>query len=172
MLKVEDRFMIKDLHRRGVTISDIARITGYDRKTIRAILNGPLSPAPQRRKARAKKLDPFVPYLEKRDPDEAERVARQHIRNLSQELVELLGIPVDMVKPLGAICVTANGKIPKRAKIKFPTFARWTHLRHNGLVSQSAEEGTTHAESGGPVHDQRLAPQRRDDQRHRPHHRV
>jgi transposase len=66
MLKVENRFMIKDLHRRGVTISDIARSTGYDRKTIRAILNGPLSPPPQKRKARAKKLDPFVVYLEKR----------------------------------------------------------------------------------------------------------
>ena len=28
MLKVEDRFMIKDLQRRGLTISDIARTTG------------------------------------------------------------------------------------------------------------------------------------------------
>ena len=27
MLKVEERFMIRDLHRRGLTISDIARIT-------------------------------------------------------------------------------------------------------------------------------------------------
>jgi predicted transcriptional regulator len=44
MLKVEDRFMIKDLHRRGMTISEIARITGHDRKTIRAILNGPVNP--------------------------------------------------------------------------------------------------------------------------------
>jgi transposase len=33
MLKVEERFKIKDLHRRGLTISDIARITGHDRKT-------------------------------------------------------------------------------------------------------------------------------------------
>src|SRR5512136_262556 len=66
MLKVEDRFMIKDLHRKGVTISDIARITGHDRKTIRAILDGPVNPPPQKREARAKKLDPFVPYLEKR----------------------------------------------------------------------------------------------------------
>jgi hypothetical protein len=30
MLKVEERFMIKDLHRRGLTISHIARITGRD----------------------------------------------------------------------------------------------------------------------------------------------
>jgi len=66
MLQVEDRFMIKDMHRRGLTISDIARITGHDRKTIRAVLNGPVSPPPQKRKARVKKLDPFVPYLKTR----------------------------------------------------------------------------------------------------------
>ena len=35
MLKVETRFMIKDLYRRGVTISEIARITGHSRRTIR-----------------------------------------------------------------------------------------------------------------------------------------
>jgi transposase len=66
MLKVETRFMIKDLYRQGVTISDIARTTGHDRKTIRVVLKGPVSPPPQKRKGRAKKLDPFVPYLEKR----------------------------------------------------------------------------------------------------------
>jgi transposase len=66
MLKVEDRFMIKELHDRGLGISEIARITGHDRKTIRAILKGPVSPPPQKRKPRAKKLDPFVPYLERR----------------------------------------------------------------------------------------------------------
>jgi transposase len=66
MLKVEDRFMIKDMDRRGMAISEIARITGHDRKTIRAILNGPVSPPPRNRKPRAKKLDPFVPYLERR----------------------------------------------------------------------------------------------------------
>jgi transposase len=66
MLKVEIRFMIKDLYRKGVTISEIARITGHSRRTVRAIANGPVSPPPQRRKGRAKKLDPFVPYLRKR----------------------------------------------------------------------------------------------------------
>jgi len=65
MLKVEERVMIKDQYRRGVTISDIARETGHDRKTIRAIVKGPTIP-PRKRKGRAKKLDPFVPYLEKR----------------------------------------------------------------------------------------------------------
>jgi transposase len=65
MLKVEERVMIKDQYRRGVPISDIARETGHDRKTIRAIVKGPTIP-PHKRKGRAKKLDPFVPYLEKR----------------------------------------------------------------------------------------------------------
>jgi len=65
MLKVENRFMIRDLHRKGVTISDIARITGHDRKTVRAILDGPVSPPPQKRKAKAKKLDPLVPFVER-----------------------------------------------------------------------------------------------------------
>jgi len=58
--------MIKDLYRRGVPISEIARITGHSRRTIRAIINGAVSPTPQKRKRRASKLDPFVPYLEKR----------------------------------------------------------------------------------------------------------
>ena len=66
MLKVETRFMIKDLHRKGMTISDIARETGHDRKTIRAALKDPVIPPSQKRKGRAKKLDAFVSYLEKR----------------------------------------------------------------------------------------------------------
>jgi transposase len=66
MLHVEIRFMIKDLYRRGLSVSEIARITGHDRKTIRSMVHGPLNPAPAKRKPRASKLDPFVPYLEKR----------------------------------------------------------------------------------------------------------
>jgi DNA-binding GntR family transcriptional regulator len=41
--------------------------------------------------------------LEKRDPDEAEKATRSHIRNLSQELTELLNVPLDVVEPLEAI---------------------------------------------------------------------
>jgi len=66
MLNVEIRFMIKDLLRRGVSVSEIARVTGHDRKTIRAILSGRVDSPPLRRKPRAGKLDPFVPYLERR----------------------------------------------------------------------------------------------------------
>lgn len=66
MLRVEDRFVIKEMYRKGMTISDIARTTGHDRKTIRAIVHGPVSPPAQKRKSRVRKLDPFVPYLERR----------------------------------------------------------------------------------------------------------
>ncbi len=66
MLNVESRFMITDLYRKGVTISEIARQTGHDRKTIRSVVQGPIQPPPQKRKAKAKKLNPFIPYLEKR----------------------------------------------------------------------------------------------------------
>jgi len=66
MLRVENRFMIKELYRRGLSISEIARVTARDRRTIRTVLKGPVSPPPQERQARASKLDPFVPYLESR----------------------------------------------------------------------------------------------------------
>lgn len=66
MLEVEERFMIKDLFRRGLTISEIARQTGHDRKTIRAILNEPLMPAAKPRQKKGCKIDPYIPYLEKR----------------------------------------------------------------------------------------------------------
>jgi|MudIll2142460700_1097286.scaffolds.fasta_scaffold06570_3 transposase len=65
MLSVEKRFMIKDLHRKGWSISAIARQTGNDRKTIRKILGEPLIRERQRR-ARRHKLDAFVAYLERR----------------------------------------------------------------------------------------------------------
>ena len=37
MLNVENRFMLRDLYRQGVSISELARRTGHDRKTIRNI---------------------------------------------------------------------------------------------------------------------------------------
>jgi hypothetical protein len=38
-LNADHRFMIKDVHRRNLTISDIVYITAHERETIRAILN-------------------------------------------------------------------------------------------------------------------------------------
>jgi transposase len=58
--------MIQELFGSGVSISEIARRTGHDRKTVRSVVNGPLMPAVKARPPRARKIDPFVTYLEKR----------------------------------------------------------------------------------------------------------
>lgn len=66
MLTLEQRFMIKDLYRQGVSISEIARQTGHDRKTIRSAIQAPLTVTPKARAPKARKLDPYVPYLQQR----------------------------------------------------------------------------------------------------------
>jgi len=60
MLKVEQRFMIKTLYQRGLSISEVAEISGHNRRTIRKIVNGPVSSPPPKRKLRPSKLDPFA----------------------------------------------------------------------------------------------------------------
>jgi transposase len=67
MLALEERFMIREMYRKGVSISEIARRTGRDRKTIRQVVNAPeLAPARHARQAKACKIDPYAPYLEQR----------------------------------------------------------------------------------------------------------
>jgi transposase len=58
--------MIRDLLRDGVSISEIARRTGADRKTIRKLRTQPAHPAPAPRRPRPGLLDPYKPYLEQR----------------------------------------------------------------------------------------------------------
>jgi transposase len=70
MLRVEERFVIRELYGKGVSITEIARLTGHDRKTIRAALSQPLLPAPRpARPPRVSRLAPYVPYLEQRLAD-------------------------------------------------------------------------------------------------------
>ncbi len=67
MLALEERFMIRDLYRKGVSISEIARRTGRDRKTIRQTVQAPDILQPQQaRQPKARKIDPYVSYLEQR----------------------------------------------------------------------------------------------------------
>jgi transposase len=59
--------MIREMYRKGVSISEIARRIGRDRKTIRQIATAPdLAPAKHPRQAKACKIDPYAPYLEQR----------------------------------------------------------------------------------------------------------
>src|SRR4051794_39333041 len=69
MLRGEERFVIHDLYRKGVSISEIARRTGHDRKTVRAILHQPLLAAPKPAPLRPRKIDPYIAYLEQRIAD-------------------------------------------------------------------------------------------------------
>jgi len=66
MLTVEQRFMIKHWYDKGISISEIARLTGRDRKTIRKALEEPLIATAPERKPRLRKLDPYLSYLEER----------------------------------------------------------------------------------------------------------
>ncbi len=67
MLAREERFMIREMYRKGVSISEIARRTGRDRKTIRQTVSTPdLSPPKQARQVQSCKIDPYAPYLEQR----------------------------------------------------------------------------------------------------------
>ncbi len=67
MLALEEQFMIREMYRKGISISEIARRTGRDRKTIRQVVNAPeLAPTKHPRQAKVCKIDPYAPYLERR----------------------------------------------------------------------------------------------------------
>ena len=66
MLKVEERFMIKEMGQQGLSISEIARRSRRDRKTVRRILTEPVIAERKGRRKRARKIDPYVPYLKRR----------------------------------------------------------------------------------------------------------
>ena len=62
--------MIRDLHRKGLSISEIARKTGRDRKTVRKVIEAGVSPAGdtpvRRQRKQATKLGPYEGYLKQR----------------------------------------------------------------------------------------------------------
>lgn len=66
MKNVEEWFMIRELARQGLSITEIARRVGCDRKTVRKHLAYPEQPRYQARPPKPSKLDPFKPYLDQR----------------------------------------------------------------------------------------------------------
>ncbi len=58
-------FMIKDMYRKGMTISDIARELSIDRKTARKYIHSTTAPSKPKRKKKSK-LDPYKEYLHRR----------------------------------------------------------------------------------------------------------
>lgn len=63
MLKMEEFFMIRELHQKGWSLTAIAEETGFDRKTIRKYINAEKLPRSSKRTKRASKLDPYKSYL-------------------------------------------------------------------------------------------------------------
>ena len=69
VISIEEKFEMIDLFRKGVSISEIARQTGRDRKTIRKSVMGPAQPTRKKRQRRAKparKIDQFASYVKQR----------------------------------------------------------------------------------------------------------
>jgi transposase len=70
MVNLEERFMIRDMYRKGMSISAIARESGRDRKTVRKIIQAGLSGAgdkpARRRRKKGVKLAPFEGYVKQR----------------------------------------------------------------------------------------------------------
>jgi transposase len=67
VVKLEGVVMILDLHRQGLSVSAIARQCGFDRKTVRRIIERGLEPPVYGpRRPRPTLLDPFTAYLRER----------------------------------------------------------------------------------------------------------
>ncbi|MGW6694802.1 IS21/IS408/IS1162 family transposase [Rhodococcus sp. NPDC054953] len=84
MLTWEDDVEVHALHKRGWTISAIARHTGRDRKTVRAYLNGTRSPG-VRKRAVVDPFEVFVAYVTARLIDDP----HLWVRTLCDELKDL-----------------------------------------------------------------------------------
>ena len=59
MVKGEEWFMIKDMYRQGLSIAEISRRTGQDRKTVRKVIRSTGPPLRRKGWLRPSKLDPF-----------------------------------------------------------------------------------------------------------------
>lgn len=66
MLNGKEMLDIKDLKRQGLNISQIAKLTGKDRKTVRKYIMRKEVPAYVERPKQPSKLDPFEKYVEDR----------------------------------------------------------------------------------------------------------
>jgi transposase len=66
VIRGEAWYMVRELLRAGVSVSEVARRTGYDRKTIRRVRDQAGHPSPPRRAQQPSKLAPYAPYLRAR----------------------------------------------------------------------------------------------------------
>ena len=78
MLKMEEFLVIRDLINQGLNKSEIARRTGYDRKTIRKYASAKTVPKPEPRAPKPSKLDSYKEYIQNRLSEYPLSAARIH----------------------------------------------------------------------------------------------
>src|SRR5579859_5727065 len=86
MVSIEEKLTVLEMYRKGVSISEIARQTGRDRKTVRKAVNKPQTTQGKRKKTvvkRERKLAPFEGYLKKR-MEEGVYNSRKLLRELQE----------------------------------------------------------------------------------------
>lgn len=96
MIKLGDLVMILDLARQGLSVSAIARRTGFDRKTVRRhIERGLEPPAYTPRPPRLSLLSPYEPFLRERLATVPELTARRLHREIKEHGVEVRPVCVN-----------------------------------------------------------------------------
>ncbi len=58
--------MLRELHNQGMSISEIAKETGYNRRTVRKYVNLKVPPVAKKRSPKASKLDNYKDYITQR----------------------------------------------------------------------------------------------------------
>lgn len=79
MLTGREFHMLRDLFNQGLSISEIARQNGHDRKTIRKYINSEIPPVMSERSKSPGKLDPYKDHIVSRlndHPLSASRIYR------------------------------------------------------------------------------------------------
>ncbi len=79
MLKLEEFFLLRDLHEQGLSISEMSRQTGLGRRTVRKYVQSMKPPEPAQRKGTCK-LDDYKDYIAERlsqYPLSAKRLLRE-----------------------------------------------------------------------------------------------
>ena len=80
MLNSDNFFTLKELHKQGLSNSEIARQTGCNRKTVSKYVNAKVPPVSKKRSLKASKLDAYKEYIIQRlnsDPLTASRIYRE-----------------------------------------------------------------------------------------------
>ena len=63
MLNLDDFLTLKELHKQGLSNSEIARQTGYNRRTVSKYVKAKVPPVSKRRSVKASKLDAYKEYI-------------------------------------------------------------------------------------------------------------